>query len=285
MEFTLLTTAQKESFERDGYLVIRNALDKVTNQKVIDACDEMAAAFLNRYEVLNRPWYNDLDYRPGLLKKEALFNLVTQSTTVPLIIQLLSPNIHLHSTALTYKRPENPDFPPFRRGWHRDIRMPRDVGHENLPRVGIKVCYCLTSFEEKDSGMTLMAKKTHLRTEPLKIQKGQIDPQDVEVAELSLKAGDAVIFENRIFHTAIPNRTDRVAKRLIYGYAYRWMKQEIYLDTPDKELLKKSNPITHQLLGGSRDIDTRPWALQDWAKKHKVAKEQAPWIIWEDAKA
>ncbi len=285
MEFTLLTPEQKKSFEKDGYLVVRNALDAKTNQEVIDACDKFAHTFLHKDEVLHRPWYNDLDFRPGLLQNEALFNLVTQSSVVPLIIQLLSPNIHLHSTALTYKRPEAPDLPPFRRGWHRDIRIPRDLGHVNLPMVGIKVCYCLTDFVEKDAGITLMARKTHLRNEPLKIPKGQIDPPDVEVAELSLKAGDAVLFENRIFHTATPNRTKQVAKRLIYGYAYRWMKQEIYLDTPDKELLKKSTPIMHQLLGGSRDIDTPAWALQDWVKKHGVAKDRVPWILWEEPKS
>ena len=68
--------------------------------------------------------------------------LVSHSTTVPLVVQLLSPNIHLLSTSITYKRPENPDLPLFRRGWHRDLRLPEDMGHENMPRVGIKICYC-----------------------------------------------------------------------------------------------------------------------------------------------
>ncbi|MCB9232379.1 MAG: phytanoyl-CoA dioxygenase family protein [Bacteroidia bacterium] len=279
MDFTPLSPAQRESFAEDGYLVVRNALDPETNQAVLEACDRQAAAFLGKGQIWNKPWYNDLDFRPGLLEEEALFNLVSQSSTVPLVVQLLSPNIHLHSTALTYKRPENPDHPPYRRGWHRDIRIPRDLGHENLPIVGIKVCYCLTDFDQDDSGMTIMARRSHLRQEPLRIPEEGIDPPDLEVVDIQLNAGDALLFENRIFHTATPNRSDKVAKRIIYGYAYRWMRPEVYLDVPNPALLKKADPVTRQLIGGYRDIDTPPWALQDWARKHGVMPKSVPWFV------
>jgi len=192
---------------------------------------------------------------------------------------LLSPNIQLHSLTLIYKRPVNPEGTPFRRGWHRDIRMPKDLGHRDLPRVGIKICYCLTDFHKPNSGMTLFARKSHLSPEALKIRKGQIDPEDVEVCDLTLNAGDAVLFENRIFHTAAPNRSDRTSKVLMYGYAYRWLKPEVYLETPDETLLQKADPIERQLLGGYRDVDTVPWALQRWAKTHGVEPEPIPWTI------
>ena len=186
---------------------------------------------------------------------------------VPLIVQLLSPNIHLHSTSVLYKKPSDPDAPPFRRGWHRDIRIPKDLGHQTLPRVGIKVCYALTDFPQSSSGMTLLGRRTHLRTEPLVIPKGGVDPKDVELCDLTLAAGDAFLFDNRLYHTATPNKSGRTSKVLMYGYAYRWMKPEIYLETPDLRKLAQSDPITFQLLGGYRDIDTPPWALQTWASR------------------
>jgi hypothetical protein len=190
----------------------------------------------------------------------------------------LSPNIHLHSTALICKRPENPDAPAFRRGWHRDIRIPEDLGNSGLPRVGIQVCYCLTDFHRADAGMTLMARGTHLRQEPLVIRRGESDPEGVEVCDLRLDAGDALLFENRIFHTAAPNRRDRVSRVIIYGYAYRWMKPEVYLDPPDERHLAGANLILRQLLGGYRDIDTPPWALQEWARQ-RVVRERVPWAV------
>lgn len=279
MDFTPLQPEQRQSFEADGFLVVRNALDRETVRLVTEAGDRLAAAFLNKPEVPNRPEYNHLDLRPGLLKEKALFDLVTNSSTVPLVVQLLSPNIHLHSTSLLYKRPSRPDVPSFRRGWHRDIRIPRDLGHQSLPRVGLKICYCLTDFHQPNSGMTVLARQTHLRTEPLKVPKNKFDPEDVEICDLKLNAGDAFLFENRIFHTAAPNLSDRVSKVFMYGYAYRWMKPEIYLEPPDYRQLGNVEPVIWQLLGGYRDIDTLPFALERWAKRHNVLPQPVPWTV------
>jgi ectoine hydroxylase-related dioxygenase (phytanoyl-CoA dioxygenase family) len=279
LDFIRLTTEQRQSFDEDGFLVVRHALPAETVERLVEAGDRLAEPLLKKPKLFGRPEYNHLDLRPGLLREETLFALVANASTVSLVVQLLSPNIHLHSTALIYKRPESPNAPPFRRGWHRDIRIPRDLGHRGLPLVGIKVCYCLTDFHRSDCGMTLMARGSHLRTEPLAIRKGEVDPLDVEVCDLRLNAGDAVLFENRIFHTAAPNRSNRTSKVLMYGYAYRWMKPEVYLDVPDRRHLEKADPITRQLLGGYLDVDTQPWALQRWAKRHGVHPPPVPWTV------
>jgi hypothetical protein len=279
MDFVRLEPGQRRSFEEDGFLVIPNALTAEAVGRLVEACDRLARPLLQKPKLAGRPEYNHLDLRPGLLREDALFELVANSSTVPLIVQLLSPNIHLHSTTLIYKRPESPEDPPFRRGWHRDIRIPRDLGHESLPLVGIKVCYCLTDFHGRDRGMTLMARGTHLRTGPLVIRKGEVDPEGVEVCDLRVNAGDAILFENRIFHTAAPNRSDRTSKVLMYGYAYRWMKTEVYLEVPDKQLLEKADSVERQLLGGYRDVDTPPWALQDWAERNGISPEPVPWTV------
>ena len=279
MNFVRLTEAQRTAFADDGFLMVRNALDLQTVADLIEETDRLAGAFLRKPEIPGKPEYNHLDLRRGLLKEKALLALVSNSTTVPLVVQLLSPNIHLHSTTVVYKRPEDPAVPPFRRGWHRDIRIPKDLGHEKLPLVGIKVCYCLTDFQQPSCGMTLMARGSHRLAGPLNIPKGKVDPADVEVCDLRLNAGDALFFENRIYHTAAPNRSDRVSKVVIYGYAYRWMKPEVYLENPDEQQLIAMDPITRQLLGGYRDVDTVPWAIERWAKRHGLTHEAVPWTV------
>jgi ectoine hydroxylase-related dioxygenase (phytanoyl-CoA dioxygenase family) len=279
LDFIRLTAEQRQSFDEDGFLVVPDALPAEATERLVEASDRLAESLLKKPELHGRPEYNHLDLRPGLLREEALYALVAHAPTVPLVVQLLGPNIHLHSTALIYKRPESPDAPAFRRGWHRDIRIPRDMGHKDLPLVGIKICYCLTDFHQPNSGLTLMARGSHLRTEPLAIRKGEVDPLGVEVCDIKLNAGDALLFENRIFHTAAPNRSNRTSKVLMYGYAYRWMKPEVYLEVPDKRLLEKADPITRQLLGGYIDVDTQPWALQRWAKRHGVQPEPVPWTV------
>jgi ectoine hydroxylase-related dioxygenase (phytanoyl-CoA dioxygenase family) len=279
MDFARLTAEQRREMDENGFLVVRAALDRDTVARAIDAVDRQAHAFLTKPVVLDRPEYNQLDLRPGLLREESLFGLVANSSTVSLVVQLMGTNIHLHSTAIMCKRPENPNLLAFRRGWHRDIRIAKDLGHAGLPRVGIKICYCLTDFHTNQCGMTLMARKTHLREEPLFIPKGAVDPSGVEVCEVQLDAGDALFFENRIFHTAAPNLSNRTSKVLMYGYAYRWMKQEVYLEDPDPALLAKADPITRQLLGGYHDVDTPPWALARWAKRHGIVETSVPWTV------
>jgi hypothetical protein len=278
LDFIRLTAEQRQSFENDGFLIVPGALQPEAVNRLVEAGDRLAKSFLDKPELVGRPEYNHIDLRPGILREDALFDLVAHPT-VSLIVQLLSPNIHLHSTTLIYKRPEDSNADPFRRGWHRDIRIPRDLGHRDLPLVGIKICYCLTEFQQPDSGMTLLARGTHRRPEPLAIPKGEVDPIGVEICDLKLSAGDALLFENRIFHTASPNRSNRVSKVLMYGYSYRWMKPEVYLDVPDQRYLDKASPIVHQLMGGYRDVDTPPWALQRWARRHKACSETVPWTV------
>jgi ectoine hydroxylase-related dioxygenase (phytanoyl-CoA dioxygenase family) len=278
MDFTPLEPERRAAFEEDGFLVVRGALSAPEVEALRDAGDRIAGSFLTKAAIDDKPAYNYLDQRPGLLREKALHDLVTHRSTVPLIVQLLGPNIHLHSTALIYKRP-SPNAPLSRFGWHRDIRIPRDLGHTSLPRVGIKICYCLTDFHEPRSGMTLLARRSHKRTEPLAVRQGDVDPSDLEVCDLELAAGDAFLFENRLFHTAAPNLSDRCSKVVLYGYSYRWMKTETYLENPDAKELITADPATRQLLGGYRDIDTPPWALQRWAKRHGVLPEPVPWTV------
>lgn len=279
MDFVRLQTEQRRAFDEDGFLVVRGALDRLTVERLVAAGDRRAKPFLDKPEVLDKAEYNHLDLRPGLLRDETFLSLVANSATVPLVVQLLGPNVHLHSTALIYKRPDSPDAPAFRRGWHRDIRIPKDLGHRGLPRVGIKVCYCLTDFHQPSSGMTLFARGSHRADSPLVVPEGEVDPPGAEVCDLRLDAGDAVLFENRVYHTAAPNRGSRVARVLMYGYAYRWMKPEVYLDPPDARTLRLAGPVTRQLLGEYRDVDTPPWALQHWAERHGLRFESVPWTV------
>jgi ectoine hydroxylase-related dioxygenase (phytanoyl-CoA dioxygenase family) len=279
MKFVQLTPPQRQKFDKDGFLVVRHALDQEMVGRLREAGDRSAHSFLRKPPVFDRTEYNHLDMRPGLLEEPAMIDLVASSPVVPLIVQLLGPNIHLHSTSLTYKRPENPNGQTFRRGWHRDIRMPEDLGNCGLPLVGIKVSYSLTDFHRPASGLTLMARGTHLRETPLVIPKDAADPEGIEVCDLKMDAGDALLFESRTFHTAAPNRSDRTSKVVIYGYAYRWMKQEVYLDPPDPRRLAGADLITRQLLGGYPDIDTKPWALQEWAKANGVLRKREPFEV------
>src|SRR5690349_24042488 len=100
MDFVPLSEDQRHEFERDGFLVVRKALDAVALERLREAADRLAGAFLTKEEVRNRPEYNHIDLRPGLLREPAVLELVDHAPTVSLVAQILGPNIHLHSTTL-----------------------------------------------------------------------------------------------------------------------------------------------------------------------------------------
>ena len=127
---------------------------------------------------------------------------------MPLVVQLLSPNLHLHTAAIIYKWPED-QAAADARTWHRDIGMTEDVGHAGVFRAGVKVGYCLTDFPEPRSGFTLFAPSSHRLATPLPIRKGG-DPDGA--VDLCLRAGDAFLFENRVFHSTAPNLSMRVSR-------------------------------------------------------------------------
>ncbi len=272
MDFFQLTEAQRRDFDADGFLIIPQAIDVETVTRLTEAGDQLMKSFMDD------PKSVYLQRRDGIVQEAAFDSLVSNSTTVSRVVQLLSPNIHLHTASLIYKKPQPPDTTPPDRGWHRDIGIAEDLGHEGLPRVGIKVCYCLTDFLEPDSGMTLMARGSHQNTEPLAIRKGEPDPPTV--VDSRLRAGDAIFFENRTFHTAAPNLSDSISKVIIYGYAYRWMKVDVNLDPPDERVIERVNSdIDKQLLGAYRNVDTSSQALIDWAEHYGVNPERTPWVV------
>ena len=105
MDFVQLTETQRRDFNENGYLIVPQALDRATVDRLIEAGDRLMESF--EYE----------DYyahrRPGLIQEEdAYASLITNSSTVPLIVQLLGPNIHITNTALIYKHPQVPKHLP-----------------------------------------------------------------------------------------------------------------------------------------------------------------------------
>ena len=254
MKCTLLEKEQRQFFDENGFLVVPNALTAQEVAQWTASSDRMIEAFEREED------QHYVQCRPGIVQNSDFHPLLAHPSTLPLVVQLLSPNIHLHTTAIIYKYPQvDPGAGP--RGWHRDIGMTEDLGHEGVVRAGIKVGYCLTDFHQPQSGFTIFAPGSHRIPTPLPIPRGEVDPANA--VDLCLKAGDAFLFENRVFHTAAANLSQRTSKVIIFGYSYRWMggrKDHMAQVQPDGDVLEQVDDIGKQLLGGSCD------ALVDWAR-------------------
>ena len=264
MEFTRLEDEQREFFDRNGYLVVREALDAGMLARVTAACDRIAEQ--NKEQGSRR-----LSRDNVLPEDEVFLPLLTWDTTVPLVVQLLSFDIRLAKSHLIYNYPDPPDAEPST-NWHRDfMESPFDLGPHRYPRMLIKVAYQLTDTTAL-SGNTILLPGSNNLTRRLRVPEGRNDPDGA--VELELQAGDAFLFESRTFHRVGLNRTDTPRKCLMMGYCYGWITPLDYDVQPDWLLHKVTDPIARQLVGAHKNPSTiiDPWALREWAAEHGVER-------------
>ena len=264
MEFTRLEDEQREFFDRNGYLVVRNALDADMLERVTAACDRIVEK--NKDDGSRRASLVNV-----LPEDDIFLSLLTWETTVPLVVQLLSFDIRLAKSHLIYNYPDPPDAKPST-NWHRDfMESPFDLGPHRYPRLLIKIAYQLTDTSPL-SGNTILVPGSNNYTRRLQIPEGKNDPDGA--LELELRAGDAFLFESRTFHRIGLNRTAVIRKCLMMGYSYGWISPLDYDVQPDWLLEKTTDPIARQLIGGNKLPSTiiDPWALREWAEKYGVER-------------
>lgn len=267
MEPIILDDERRRLFDENGYLVVSGALRPAETDALTAAADKMIDDFERP------PGQTYVQRRPGIVEEPAFHPLLAHPSTVPLVVQLLSPNIHLHTSAIIYKWPQD-EADGRARTWHRDIGITEDLGHAGVFRAGVKVGYCLTDFPEPRAGFTLFAPGSHRLRTPLPIPKGAVDPDGV--VDLCLSAGDAFLFENRVFHSTAPNLSKRISKVVILGYSYRWMggtRDNMRLVQPGEHVLRQVDAIRQQLLGGASE------GLIEWAREHGIGQIPFRWTM------
>jgi ectoine hydroxylase-related dioxygenase (phytanoyl-CoA dioxygenase family) len=235
-------------FERDGFAVLRAAIDDDLRLTLLAAAHRLLAS--------SRTWGRDRgadgkDGFRGVVGIDPAFRpLVANPSVLPTVVALLSPNIHLLSSHLIVLAsiPENGPRTirvPQRPGWHRDMYgVSADLGHAATPRMAIKCAYYLSSVGP-DTGTTMFLPGSNHSTAEVAVPPGAIDPPGAVTPALG--QCDAVLFENRTWHAGGRNTsaTPRVALMLQYGY--RWL-------APVDDPLPEDSPapatdVERQLLG------------------------------------
>ena len=287
MEFTRLTNEQLQHFDENGYLVVPKAIDRDTIDKIVEIGDRFMEFELCRSHKDSKPINYYFNRYFDLTQNETLLQIVTNSNTVPLVVQLLSSDIRLSGGNLIYKYPQpvspTPVYPDGDgrsfRNWHRDLNN-FAPNHPIRNTVAIRVTYCLTDFSQPNSGVTLLVAGSHHLTKPLHFDKQdskrpEADIYPDKVVELSLRPGDAYLFSTLIYHTPAVNFTNNVAKVLMTNYAYRWWGEPVYQATDGA--FDKVDEIGTQLLG-KRISGNLP--LTEWAKKHGILSNEPQMRIY-----
>jgi ectoine hydroxylase-related dioxygenase (phytanoyl-CoA dioxygenase family) len=277
-----LLNEQAARFERDGMLIIEDAVPVETIDRVRAATDRIVAEAEQPGRWIGKAVSatRRVEYRGLFNLDEAFLDLLAPQNVFPLMVRLLSPNIHMMSSQLLYAHPHQ-EPRPYHGGWHRDvIGTSEDLGYDKTPRVAIRVGYYLSDVSEPGSGITLFAPGSHQLKEPIALPRGGRDPDTW--LRPKIKPGDAVLWENRTFHAPENNTSANTRKALMVQYGYRWLRPVDFLDHPP-ELLAKCDPVARQLLSshdfnedGSMTRMKGSQALKDWAAEHGLDRGLAP---------
>ena len=268
MEFTPLTDEQRVAFERDGFLIVRQALPADMVGRLLAVATRLHDKGMRDEGLNTRGFWQMRDCLPH---DDLFLELLDWPATVPLVAQLLNHNIQLITSHLVMRPPLPADAEPTfgRTGWHRDGGTgPSDLGTAQ-PRMFIKIAYWLSDVSEPGRGaIRLFPGSNDTRIKP---PPGEHDEQ--EEFAMRCKPGDAVLFENRTLHAVGANLSEQTRKSLFFGYGYRWLRPMDYISMPE-QLLARCDPIRRQLLGdcscamGYQLPEEEEVPLKEWLREH-----------------
>ncbi|MAG35078.1 MAG: phytanoyl-CoA dioxygenase [Dehalococcoidia bacterium] len=268
MQYLTMSEDQQNCLETNGYLVVPRALDTATVERLTTAADRLFEQAL-RDDRLNQAGAFEL--RNCITHDYAFLPLLDWPATVPLVPYILGWNIQLDTSHLIVRPPQPPDTAASFKAidWHRDGGIANRQLPEPLPRLRLKICYVLSDLSQPGRGNTRFVPGSHKRPGQPAQQPGAIDPDGA--IEVLAEPGDAVLFENRLFHAVGPNLSMVTRKTIFMGYAYRWLRPLDYVVQPPELLAKvQDDPIRWQLLGAwatemafslpkDEDVPLRAW--------------------------
>lgn len=232
-----------DRFERDGYVLIRGALDHERLAMITAASDDCWA----RHGRIN------INQHDLFCEDERFLDLIDLPSTFTPVWSILGWNIQCFHTQLLVNEPES-ESRSGRWGWHQDNnRMNRDLEVAVHPRISLKLGYFLTACDQPWMGNFACVPGSH-RTRELTYSNGSDLPDGTE--QLCVQAGDAVLFDRRLWHTRSPNTAGGRRKVIYVGYSYRWLRPKSEMD--HRALLERTtDPIRRQLLGWASSANGR----------------------------
>ena len=244
------TKDQLAFFEDQGYLIVKDALEPELLGRLNEAVDRVAERERDQKELIE-----DKNRHPAMVSKfrivvedDTFLDLLDNPTTFPLLWEILGWNIQLYISHLILYPPEQKGGEIRKGHWHQDGGRPVTEMERPQPRLSLKISYWLSDVDTPEHGAFTIIPGSHkLDALPEGAQ------EDEGVLPVCVRAGDAVLFDRRMWHRRGYNTSGVTRRVLFFGYSYRWLRGLDY-NNLSEEILSKCDPIRRQLLGDGVDI-------------------------------
>jgi ectoine hydroxylase len=244
-----MTIADREAFDRDGYLVIRGALaaDEVTRyREAVDTAYARSPEGANGVALHQLSAVTHCPELVGLLDHPAVFGHVWS---------LLGWNAHVYHSHFDVHPPIR-ERRPFWWHWHQDGgRQNRELETDPRPRMSVKLAYWLSDVSRPGRGNLMVVPGSH-RTNwlPGPPRRDVPHPRPDDAIELLVEPGDVLLFDRRLWHARSDNYSDVTRKVVFIGYTYRWIHiRDDVAGLPGQDWFADLDPVRRQLLGYAGD--------------------------------
>ena len=277
-----LTDAEREAFNRDGFLVVEDAMPDDLRESLIETIDDLYERGVLEGGRTDKTITRRINKLGFIHLDRSFFDMVAHERLLPKVWGILGWNVYLYHSHLAVTGKEPGTYEPHARawGWHQDSgQMNRDMETSPRPRISLKVGYFLTDVSNEGMGNFWVVPGSQLSNTLPQPEEGAVQPEGA--IPVKVKAGSAVIFDRRIWHAATPNFSDVTRRVLFYGYGYRWIRTRDDMEFP-RDWYDDSHPILKQMMGHSTNEHGRSSPsdadvpLKVWLEEHEqVQREKA----------
>ena len=265
--------AQAAAFDRDGYIVIPGALDEAHVDRLIALLERArptleASPSRKRVDIADggRPLPpNGLDVRQLVTTRDpdasasgdAAFpfvHMLDHPSTFPIALRALGhPSVSLVTSHLIIAPPTAEGTAQI--GWHTDGGMPRFAGRDGVRAfTQLKIGYFLVDLPRDNMGGLAVVPGSHRRPAINHLSASETPSLDGAV-QLKLKRGDAILFQQGLWHAACPNtdaaEQDRIA--IYFGYGARQLRPMDFVpELLPADFVAALSPTQRQLMGFSK---------------------------------
>ncbi|MBT6278126.1 MAG: hypothetical protein HOI95_28830 [Chromatiales bacterium] len=243
-----LSPEERAQFERDGFFVVKDALDRALVDELVPLVEQIDAEERSRNDSSPTMRMNHYDV---IGKDRRLLELLDCPATFHKVWALLGWNIALYHTHLTVNpcaaQGETLESHGLKLGWHQDSgQLNVDLETSPRPRISLKVGYFLSDTREPGRGNFYVLPGSHRHDTFPGTSRTSLPDGAMPVC---VAPGDAVFFDRRLWHSGSANYWHSPRLVLFYGYAYRWLRPRD--DMQVAHYLSDCDPIRRQLLGAS----------------------------------
>ena len=224
----MLTQADQEQFERDGYFHLRGVLQGTLLDDVRREANALADAAPP--DAPSRIWHERVLFRRPPFREVIRNTRLTHAAR-----SLIGNDVQLLAMDLLFTPPGKGAV-----AWHRDVEFTCNK------TLSMNTAIYLDDMNENNGPLRIVP-GSH-RTDQPPAKSGTVEPREVIVP---VSAGDAVFFDAGLLHSGSPNRSAR--RRLaLFPYFGRYFVKRMdgYFSQPlPDDLLNERDPLIRQLLG------------------------------------